>query len=508
MPPTFLAVFPLVATAAPWTHADSFRASGPGGVASPLLTAGIFLAFAWITGIGQRRLASEAAPTRPIDSDTGTRRRSKLSGGTELHRQFAFLSLLIISLISIGLSLVVSYYLRKDLLEREWSFTADYIRTESLYHLTPEDFAAPLTNRAQEDFKSLHQQTLMMPEIIRVKIYNAAMTVVWSDEPRLIGQRFPDNQHLLSALTGQTMVNVEIESKGENIYERNDAGHLVEVYVPVSFPGTAQVAGVVETYKLPEQVFANIHRSQLIVTGTALAGGALLYLSLFWIVLRAARRIDGQRALTARIQALREEERARVAREIHDELGQTLTALKIDLAWWTSRLPEEPPALRETARRMLAMADTMIQTVRRMFTDLRPAILDDLGLVAALDWQAQDFQVRTGIQCQFSSDEDRSVLDPELATTLFRICQEALNNVARHAKATRVIIRHEQQADGLLLTVEDNGKGITEREIADPKSLGLAGMRERALLLGGDLTIVGRPGAGTTLRVRMPLRRR
>jgi signal transduction histidine kinase len=280
----------------------------------------------------------------------------------------------------------------------------------------------------------------------------------------------------------------------------------VEVYVSIAFPGTSRATGVVETYKRPEQVFANIRRGQLVVAGTTLAGGVLLYLSLSWIVLRAARRIDSQRALTARLQALREEERTRVAREIHDELGQTLTAAKIDLAWWANRLPEEPPTLRDMARRILILLDTTIDTSRRMFTDLRPSILDDLGLVAALDWQAKEFQVRTGIQSQFISQDDQIDLAPELATALFRICQEALTNVTRHASATHVTIRLGRQADELVLGVEDNGKGVTDREIADPRSLGLAGMRERALLLGGELSILGRPGAGTVVRVRVPLK--
>jgi signal transduction histidine kinase len=431
---------------------------------------------------------------------------TKWHTGAGLLRQFATLSLIVIGLISLGLSLVVSHYLRKDLLEREWGFTADYIRTEARYHLTPADFTSPLTSQAQQHFKTFYEQAVLMPEIVRVKIYDAAMTVVWSDESRLIGQRFPDNPALANALTGQTTVNPKIESKGENIYEQQDGDHLVEVYVPIAFPGVSQIDGVVETYKRPEQVFANIRRGQLVVAGTTLAGGVLLYLSLSWIVLRAARRIDSQRALTARLQALREEERTRVAREIHDELGQTLTAAKIDLAWWANRLPEEPPTLRDMARRILILLDTTIDTSRRMFTDLRPSILDDLGLVAALDWQAKEFQVRTGIQSQFISQDDQIDLAPELATALFRICQEALTNVTRHASATHVTIRLGRQADELVLGVEDNGKGVTDREIADPRSLGLAGMRERALLLGGELSILGRPGAGTVVRVRVPLK--
>ena len=426
--------------------------------------------------------------------------------GTGLLRQFATLSLLVIGLISIGLSLVVSHYLRKDLLDREWRFTTDFIRTQALYHLTPADFAAPMTSQAQEHFRMLYQQTVMMPEIVRVKIYDAAMAVVWSDEPRLIGQRLPDNPHLLSALTGRTMVNLEIEPKGENVYEGNEVGRLAEVYVPIVFPETSRVVGVVEAYKRPKQVFANIRRGQLIVAGTALAGGVLLYLSLFWIVRRAARRIENQRALTAHLQAVREEERARVAREIHDELGQMLTALQMDLRSWTPRLPEEPPALRERAQRMLTLVDTTIHAAQRMFTALRPAMLDELGLVAVLEWQAQEFQTRTGIRCEFTSDPADLALDPDVATAAFRICQETMTSVARQGQATQLTIHLQEKAGSLSLTMADNGPGLTEREMDTQTSLGFLGMRERALLLGGELTVVGRPGEGLTVTLRIPLK--
>jgi signal transduction histidine kinase len=423
---------------------------------------------------------------------------------TRLLRQFATLSLLVISLITLALSLTISYYLRKDLLEREWRITADWVRAETLYHLTPEDFAAPTTGQAQGHFRRYYQETIMMPEIVRVKIYDPAMTVIWSDDPRLIGLRFPDNPALATALTGRIDVKLDIEKKGENLYEQDEGGGLVEVYVPIVFPGRTGLAGVVETYKRPEQVFFNIRRSQVVVVGTALAGGIVLYLSLFWIVLRATRRIETQRALTARLHGAREEERVRVSQEIHDELGQALTCLKMDLSWLASRLPEDPPTLREKAREMVGLADTTINATRRIFTDLRPPVLDHLGLVVALEWQAEDFQARTGIQCQCASGEARLAVEPDLAVALFRVCQEALTNVARHAGATRVTIRLERQAADLVLSIEDDGRGVTDREIADPRSLGLLGMRERVSVFGGALRVTGTPGKGTVVTLTVP----
>jgi len=223
-----------------------------------------------------------------------------------LTRQFAVLSFIVIGLITVALCLVITHYLRKDLLEREWGITADYIRTEARHYLTPADFALPFSPSAQEHFRDFYKKTVMMPEIVRVKIHDTTAAVVWSDHALLIGQRFLDNDHLLGALAGRTMVHVEMdEAKGENIHERAEFPELVEVYVPIVFPQSPNVAGVVEAYKAPTTVFANIRQGQRVVIETALAGSALLYLSLFWIVRRAARRIsEQQQALAQRSQEL------------------------------------------------------------------------------------------------------------------------------------------------------------------------------------------------------------
>src|SRR5467141_1236550 len=153
------------------------------------------------------------------DRPSRTRRRA----GTALTRQFAVLSFIVIGLITVALCLVITHYLRKDLLEREWRITADYIRTEARHYLTPADFALPFGPIAQEHFRDFYAKTVMMPEIVRVKIYNTTAVVVWSDKPLLIGQRFPDNTHFHGALAGRTMVNLEMgETKGENIHEREE----------------------------------------------------------------------------------------------------------------------------------------------------------------------------------------------------------------------------------------------------------------------------------------------
>jgi PAS domain S-box-containing protein len=214
-------------------------------------------------------------------------------------------------------------------------------------------------------------------------------------------------------------------------------------------------------------------------------------------------------ALSGYLISVREEERTRIAREIHDELGQALTGLKMDLARVESRLSGtgnevQLPLLLERLRSMATLVDTTIQSVRRIATDLRPGILDNFGLVAAIEWQAQEFQNRTGIRCTFTSTLENINLDQDRCTAVFRILQEALTNVARHAGATRATISLHKAAAHLILEVTDNGKGITESDLSKPKSFGLLGMRERAALLGGELHTNGVQGKGTTLTVWIP----
>ena len=213
---------------------------------------------------------------------------------------------------------------------------------------------------------------------------------------------------------------------------------------------------------------------------------------------------ESLRALAARLQSIREEEAARIAREIHDELGQALTGHKMDLTWLARRTSGEKP-LEQKVKGMFGLIDDTIRSVRRIASRLRPEALDQLGLVAAIGWQARDFQMRTGIRCKVSLPPDSVALDADKSTAVFRIFQELLTNVARHAHATKVDVSLEAQSENLLLSVQDNGRGIAEQDVQSGKSLGLMGMRERALLLGGELSIQGARGKGTRASLRVPL---
>jgi PAS domain S-box-containing protein len=220
---------------------------------------------------------------------------------------------------------------------------------------------------------------------------------------------------------------------------------------------------------------------------------------------------DQLRALSARLSAIREEERSAVAREIHDSLGQMLTGLKLDVAWLHKRLSvgqdEAQRELVEKTDNVAGLLDNTIQAVRELATRLRPGVLDTLGLTAAIEWQVQDFQTRTGIECEVWLCPEPKDLPKEQATGLFRILQELLTNIIRHAQATRVVIHLLPTDTGLLLSVTDNGRGITTGDLKDPKSLGLLGMRERAHMIGGEMKFEGAPERGTTVTVTVPLAR-
>ena len=214
------------------------------------------------------------------------------------------------------------------------------------------------------------------------------------------------------------------------------------------------------------------------------------------------------RALTGRIQSIQEEERTTVARDIHDQLGQALTALKMETTWLHKRISDGYASRKDLTARLESMArlvDSTIDQVRRISAKLRPGILDELGLTAAMEWQAEDLQNRTRVLCTVHSDLGDARVGREVSTALFRIFQECLTNVVRHAGATWVRAILRRVGPRLVLEVHDNGRGISTAEVDSPASLGLLGMKERCRLIGADFEIGARSGGGTTVRVTVPL---
>jgi PAS domain S-box-containing protein len=208
------------------------------------------------------------------------------------------------------------------------------------------------------------------------------------------------------------------------------------------------------------------------------------------------------RDLSRHLETVREEERSSIAREIHDELGQTLVTLKIYISWL---LKQTGKVGEDQTKPIYALVDSAINTVMRLSTELRPAVLDDLGLVAAVEWQINEFKKWTALEYHFISRPARIILDKESSTALFRIAHEAITNIIRHAGATRVDILLQKKRGSVELTISDNGRGIADAEIHAKRSFGLIGMVERAHLIGGEVHIEGKPGSGTVVKVILPI---
>jgi two-component system, chemotaxis family, CheB/CheR fusion protein len=211
------------------------------------------------------------------------------------------------------------------------------------------------------------------------------------------------------------------------------------------------------------------------------------------------------RALAARLHAVREEERTQLAREIHDELSGSLTALKMVVSLLPDRALKDHKSFLEQLTSMSQLIDHTLAQVRTIVTELRPVVLDKLGLMPAIEWQAREFQERSGIACETHLPAEEISLDSDRATAVFRIFQEALTNIARHANASKVVVDLKREAESLILAVRDNGKGIDEAAIHAPTSLGLLGIRERALSFGGTAEVTALPEQGTCVTVRVPI---
>lgn len=293
---------------------------------------------------------------------------------------------------------------------------------------------------------------------------------------------------------------------------------------PRTLADAAEITALGETRGFPLVVAVTMQRESVLANwrGQAwLAGlnaaGVVLLLGLAALALRRELARDEAlttelrsshrelRELAAALHDVREAEQMRIARELHDELGQQLTGLKMDLAWIGAKLPDDRPELLRKAEGMKLLVDTAVKSVRRIASDLRPLVLDDLGLVAGLEWLAQDFSKRTGIEVALNMDVGDSAPGDAQASALFRIVQESLTNVARHAQASRVRIALVHEGGRLKLTVQDDGKGLDEGAGGGKAgSFGLIGIRERAIMLGGQASLSSRPGEGTLVEVSIP----
>ncbi len=463
-------------------------------------------------------------------------------------RLFAILSLVVVGLITAALSFGISYYLRKDLLDREWKVTADFIRTEAAYHLTPSDFDDSSSLTAQEHFRIFYQQIVIMPEIRRVKIYDPTTAVIWSDEVRLIGQRFPDNPHLVGAIAGRTVVNLGEAKKREHMYERDEFPYLVEVYVPIVLPGTSRLAGVVETYKVPEGVFANIRKGQTTVASTALAGVILLYLSLFWIFRRATRQIEAQhQALEQRTQEIASTHKRLV--EVQDQFrrAERLAAVGRVMAAVTHGLRNPLANIRASAQ--VVMLDLKEGKVSSLGTENLANIMGEvdrlevrlkelLQFIRPADRQSSPVDLNkvlhTTLQMVGGRIEKSHVqVDEQLAPVLppimgdqilieqvfLSLIDNAIDAMPNGGTITLITgVKQENGSSQVLAEVRDTGVGIPQEEIpkilesfyttkAKGTGLGLAIARRFTEAYGGTLSVSSRAGEGASFRVVFPVER-
>src|SRR3954468_14610139 len=330
-------------------------------------------------------------------------------------------------------------------------------------------------------------------------------------------------QELLSTL-GQNLMIAQSGEEALRLALRND---FAVILLDVRMPGidgfeTARMIRNRERSRLTPIIFLTAAADEMSSMFRGYEAGAVDYLqkpvvpeilkakvAVFVELFRKSERLreseEKFRRLAAHLISVREEERAHIAREIHDELGQVLTGLKMEVTWLAKRLREKP--LVEKTDSMCKLIDTTVQTVRKIATGLRPEMLDDMGLIAAVGWQAKEFQKRPGIRCRAKLPPEVK-LDIDVSTTMFRIFQEILTNVARHSRATRVDIELLLSPERVGLEVVDNGVGIADEDLNGKKSLGLLGMNERALLFGGEVKITGTPGHGTRVSVSIPVKQK
>ncbi len=462
--------------------------------------------------------------------------------------QFALLSFFVTAATTAALVVVISYHFRQDLLEREWTLTAAYVKKEAQSNLVPSDFETPNNPATHARFTRFYQNVILMPELVRLKIYDADMRVIWSDEPRLIGQRFPDNPELKGALAGRLAVKAEIgERKGENLYEANLS--LVEVYVPIIFDGS-RVMGVVEAYKSPDQVFARVRSIKIIVAATALLGASLLYIALVYIVRRSAVRIEQQQeALEYRSHQLavaNEEMRSMQAQLIATErlaaIGEVVTAVahgirnplaNIRAAIQVALLHvplESRPSAAHTLANVIQEVDRLEARVKELFQFVEPTKQRQLRL----DLNAVVTGALQMIAGRLSSVDVKLVerLAPGLPpiTGDAMLLQQAVLNILENARdavlpaggAITVITNFEANgtngSNKVYLEISDTGPGIppdTLRKIFEPffttkpKGTGLGLALAKKFVEANDGTVRSGNGAdgGALFRLTFPTSR-
>jgi two-component system sensor histidine kinase HydH len=465
--------------------------------------------------------------------------------GAGLTRQFALLSFLAIGGITLALSVTLAVYLRTDLLTREWAITADFVRTAILSHLSASDLATPASAKAQQHFEAFYQQTAMMPEVVRVRIFDATEALVWADEPQLGGSRAGHDPHLTQALTGQTVVNLEPDTKARaDRFPGNEFTRLVTVYVPIVFPGASRVAGVVELRKMPKQVFAGIRRGQLVVGGVGLLGGLVLYLSLFWIVRRAGRRIEEQhhaleqhsRDLAAANQDLQAVQAQLLEAERMAAIGEVVTAVAhgirnplaniratAQVAWLECPEDDSSDGLRKSLATIMAEVDRLegrlkelLQFVRPVArqeerVDLNAVLREALGMVAGRLAKA-NVRVTETLTPDLPPIRGSAMLLEQVLLSLLGNAIEAMSAAGGGLTVATGAVAGDDGRPLVFAEVQDTGPGIAPDEQpkifapfyttkAQGTGLGLAIAKRFTEAQGGTIRVRSHVGEGAAFRV-------
>ena len=465
-----------------------------------------------------------------------------------LGRTFALLSLLIIGLITVAQAVLQWTLLRADLLEWERTVSADTIRREAYAGLRPADFAGWRTPEAQERFERILRRPLLQLEVLRVKVYDTDARVVWSDEPRLIGSRFPDNEHLAEALGGVTVAHLERARQAENLYERQFK-ETVELYVPLTFPGTgtpgtATVAGVVEVYKNPSRVLAGLSRDRWTIVATSLGGGVVLYAVLFGIVRRASRQLLAQRAdLERQTAALRATNRE--LREVQEQLrasarmaaiGEVSAAvahgIRNPLAniRAAAQVAGEAPGDRDSVERYLAAitseVDRLGRWLRGLLDSVRPfepqlASVSPNEIVGDVVTLLRERIARSGVELNLALAPALPVLEADevqLQQALLGVVENALDAMPEGGTLTVRTERSETAAGpGVRVTIQDTGEGMPPDRLARVfdaffttkargTGLGLAITRRIVVAHHGTVDVSSAPAHGTIFTIVLPAR--
>ena len=353
-------------------------------------------------------------------------------------------------------------------------------------------------------------------DVVRVVLYDAQARVLWSDDTALIGRRFAHDNELRAALGGEIEAKIIRPGKEEHVGLRSFA-RIEEIYLPVRYARDGPVVAVLEIYRYPPAFFAVIDRALTAVWLLGGGGGFVLYAALFAMarlglvevgpgmgVVGAERNAERRRSEEAlrRMNQTLEEETKRLAHEVHDEAGQLIATAQLALA---DVALEMPASSREGVAKVSRVLDEVADQLRRLAHELRPTVLDDLGLLSALEFLSQGVIKRTGLDVRVEGST-AGRLDPIIETTLYRVVQEAVLNVVKHARARSVIIRVEHGPTHIRCSIRDDGVGFDAMaRPKGPRGLGLLGIGHRIEALGGRLEIRTRPGQGTTLVVGIPV---